>query len=155
MARALVIGLGNPLRGDDGLGWHVVQELRATLPESSAELIACHQLTPELAEPVARARCVIFVDAAIGDEAGLIKVRELDVHSTAATALSHRLDPEALIHYAQHLYGSLPEAFMVSVNGEAYGYSETLSDAARSSLPAVLRLVGGLVPLAGCSAPRG
>ncbi len=34
MARTLVIGLGNPLLGDDGVGWHVAEEVRQALREA-------------------------------------------------------------------------------------------------------------------------
>lgn len=63
MAHTLIIGYGNPLRGDDGLGWHVAQRLAAVLPQHRARIEVCHQLTPELAEPISRADLVIFIDA--------------------------------------------------------------------------------------------
>jgi hydrogenase maturation protease len=147
MRRALVIGTGNPLRGDDGLGWHVVQQLRGTLPVRSVELIVCHQLTPELAETIADASRVVFVDAAIGEKAGAIQVRAVSPVLGACEAFSHHLDPEALMRYAQRLYGSVPEAFVVSVGGESFDYSEALSDVARSSLSAVLPLLCDLALL--------
>jgi hydrogenase maturation protease len=31
--KTIVIGLGNPILGDDGAGWKVVEELKASLPE--------------------------------------------------------------------------------------------------------------------------
>ena len=65
MARALIIGYGNPLRGDDGLGWRAAEQLAEIIPQSEAEVIACHQLTPELAEPISRARLVIFIDMSL------------------------------------------------------------------------------------------
>jgi hydrogenase maturation protease len=38
-ARVLVIGLGNPILGDDGVGWKVVEEVAARLrPRDNAEL---------------------------------------------------------------------------------------------------------------------
>jgi len=144
MADVLVIGVGNPLRGDDGLGWHAIRELRATLPGGIAELIACHQLTPELAEPVARARRVIFIDAALGEEPGAVNVQPVDPGSLAPVTFSHQLDPPALMQYAKQLYESQPEAWTISVNSKACGYSETLSDVVRSSWGTVLNLLRDL-----------
>ena len=34
MGRVLIIGYGNPLRGDDGFGWHAAERLRETAPGS-------------------------------------------------------------------------------------------------------------------------
>lgn len=85
----LLIGIGNPLRGDDGVGALLLEELALELEERdrtikteqdreldgelkrersagrspAAQLTAVHQLTPELALAVAEARRVLFVDA--------------------------------------------------------------------------------------------
>ncbi len=58
----LVIGYGNELRGDDGIGPHVVSELAALeLPGVLTRIV--HQLLPELAAELADTCLVIFVDA--------------------------------------------------------------------------------------------
>jgi hydrogenase maturation protease len=149
MAQVLIIGLGNPLRGDDGLGWHAVQQLRKTLPLENVEMITCHQLTPELAEAMARSKRVIFIDAAVGEPPGEINLGQLNLGKINPTSMpppvfSHRLDPLGLMQYSRELYGTWPEAFTVSLNGQAYGYAEKLSDPVQSSLSAVLQLVEDL-----------
>ena len=48
--KALIIGYGNPLRSDDGFGWHAGRLLAQALAGQEAEVITCHQLTPELAD---------------------------------------------------------------------------------------------------------
>ena len=65
--RTLIIGYGNPLRGDDGVGWEVASRLAATIPEEAAHIMTVHQLTPELAESVSEAELVIFIDASDGE----------------------------------------------------------------------------------------
>ncbi|MBW7939884.1 MAG: hypothetical protein H3C63_14095, partial [Candidatus Omnitrophica bacterium] len=51
MNRVLVIGFGNPLRGDDGFGWEVAGQLERRLSqESSVHILTPIQLAPELAE---------------------------------------------------------------------------------------------------------
>jgi hydrogenase maturation protease len=73
----LVIGYGNPLRRDDGFGYQVARRLAELLPADRADVIACHQLTPELAEPISRSELVIFVDARQGAEPGRVDWQEL------------------------------------------------------------------------------
>jgi Ni,Fe-hydrogenase maturation factor len=59
---ALVIGYGNDLRGDDAAGPRVAELIGAReLPGVRA--IASRQLTPDLAEQLARADLAVFVDA--------------------------------------------------------------------------------------------
>ena len=73
MPRTLIIGYGNPLRGDDGLGWQVASEL-AKCVDALISVVAVHQLTPELAEPVSDADLVIFVDSSCDGEPGSWRV---------------------------------------------------------------------------------
>ena len=59
MARSLIIGYGNPLRSDDGFGWHATQKLTIQLHYADVEIITRHQLTPELAETASHFHLVI------------------------------------------------------------------------------------------------
>ena len=63
-AEVLVIGYGNTLRGDDGVGPRVVEAI-GTLGLPGVRTLICPLLTPELADPISRAEKVIFVDAAM------------------------------------------------------------------------------------------
>ena len=42
----LIIGYGNPLRGDDGFGWHAALRLREIIHDDGIEILPVHQLTP-------------------------------------------------------------------------------------------------------------
>jgi hydrogenase maturation protease len=59
----LIIGYGNPLRSDDGVGWQAAELLTDDPRLADAQILACHQLTPELAEDVSRAGFVVLIDA--------------------------------------------------------------------------------------------
>jgi len=48
-ARVLVIGYGNTLRGDDGLGQRAAEALAQRALPDGVEVLSCHQLTIELA----------------------------------------------------------------------------------------------------------
>jgi hydrogenase maturation protease len=141
MPRVLVIGWGNPARGDDGLAWHALKQLAAgPLGEHIAVLLR-HQLTPELAERVLQAERVIFVDASAQDPPGRIRCRRLSPEGREAAAFSHHLTPGTLLALAQTLFGRCPEAFSLSVGGADFTFTETLSPQVRSSLPRLLRSI--------------
>jgi hydrogenase maturation protease len=158
MARALIIGIGNPLRGDDGLGWHAVEKLSELFWREEAETLICHQLTPELAETVARASRVIFIDAHIGSPAGMIRVNRLTSASPPDWPLTHCLDPQALLQYCHAIYQTWPEAWAISMAGASYDYSEALSAPVKSQLPLLVGLAteavlqGSAWPLKGSAA---
>ncbi|MEB3362613.1 MAG: hypothetical protein VKI42_10885 [Synechococcaceae cyanobacterium] len=71
----LVIGIGNPLRGDDGVGRWLARRGELWLPQ--AQWRAVQQLTPELAADVAAAARVLFIDAwLVPDGGGLASTAE-------------------------------------------------------------------------------
>ena len=59
----LVVGYGNPLRGDDGVGWRVAERLAADQRLDGAAVLQRHQLTPELALDISAVSLVVFIDA--------------------------------------------------------------------------------------------
>jgi hydrogenase maturation protease len=69
MKPTLVIGLGNPLMGDDGVGWHVAERLASDprLPESVEAMCGGTDLLRYAGQMEGRSR-VIFIDA-IQDDA--------------------------------------------------------------------------------------
>ena len=133
MSRVLIIGYGNPLRGDDGFGPVLAQRLQNAFAGNGAiEIIAAHQLTIELAEPLSRAARAIFLDANNGDTPGEISLQTIDAaretFSQNNARFSHHLSPQMLLAYAQNLYGARPrETFLLSVSGANFEYSEELS----------------------------
>jgi hydrogenase maturation protease len=144
--RVLVIGWGNSLRGDDGLGWHAAALLAADPRLAGADVLARHQLTPELAEDVGRACLVVLVDAADGDEpAGSISVVGVEPSRAAMPAWTHHADPAALLALAGQLYGRVPPALQVRVGAASFEPGERLSPAVADALPRVVATVARLV----------
>jgi len=139
MSGVLIIGYGNPLRGDDGIGVCAAEAFEAeitagTLPEGyPLTILTRMQLTPELAEPVHDADLVIFIDACVEGEPGT--VREEDLAPTEGGALTHHVYPGTLLALAQELYGNSPKALVISVAGGDFGYESGLSAAVAATLP--------------------
>src|SRR5262245_46508216 len=86
----LVIGYGNVLRSDDGVGPKVAEAIGAmALPQ--VEILTCDLLTPELAEPISRAVKVVFVDAAV-DTPQEVLLRQLNP-ADSSQLIAHAADP--------------------------------------------------------------
>jgi hydrogenase maturation protease len=138
MSEALVIGYGNPLCGDDALGWRAVERCRTVYPE--VEALWVQQLTPELAERIARARAVVFVDARAGDSAG--RVSEMELWPWCPSSLfSHDCRPSLLLTYARELYRAAPPALLLSVTGRQFLPGQELSLEVAAALPSVVKRV--------------
>jgi hydrogenase maturation protease len=142
MTRALAIGYGNLLRGDDGAGPRAAERLRALFPE--ATVLIEHQLTPELAEPVSRAALVFFIDAAAAGEPG--EIRRVEVLPEAPpTAFSHQVSPQALLYMAQTLYGNAPDGVLYTIAGGDFGIGEGLTPRVEEAVAEVVREIAGLL----------
>lgn len=141
MATVLVIGYGNTLRGDDGIGPAVAADV-ARLGLPGVRAIAVHQLTPELAADLAETDLVVFVDAAMSGE----PVSVLQLEAVAAdSGMTHATDPRGLLALAFAVYGGSPRAWLVTAAGADYGFRDGLSptgrERSRDALKHVLRLI--------------
>jgi len=138
-SKALVIGYGNTLRRDDGVGPFVAGLLK---PSPGLHVITRHQLTPELAEPVSQADLVIFVDARADRTAGEIVMEPVPPRDST---LIHQLGPGALLQWSLKLYGRTPEAILIGIGGESFDLGEGLTPAveraAREALRAIQKLL--------------
>jgi len=126
MARILILGYGNPLRSDDGLGWQVAVELFRTNTLREVEVLPCHQLTPELAPAVSRVETVIFIDSARGGTPGEMSCQEVRSES-GASSFTHHVTPAALLALSSELFGACPRAYLLSIQGETYLPGDSLS----------------------------
>lgn len=143
MPRALLIGYGNTLRGDDALGPMAVERLRALMPQ--AEFISCHQLGPELAERLAAFDCAIFIDAACDGEPGTVQAMRLSPTGGETSSITHHVHPGALLELAHTLYGSAPRALLVTGVGASFENHEGLSEKGREALDEICRLAPELL----------
>jgi hydrogenase maturation protease len=138
----IVIGYGSPLRGDDVAGGRVATTVaRWRLP--AVRVIAVHQLTPELAEPLARVDQAIFVDARAGR--GGVRVRRINPVESFAALEVHIGDPALLLALAQALYGRSAQAWLVTIPAEHFELGAPLSPLTRRALPIARRRIRRLI----------
>ena len=133
-APVLVLAVGNPSRGDDGIGPELAARLEAAaLP--GVEVISEFQLQVENALDLVGRERVIFVDAGTATPAPFELMRVLPAAEFLHT--SHALAPEAVLATYRRVTGSdPPEAWLLCVRGESFELGEPLSDAAGDHLTA-------------------
>lgn len=123
-AGILVIGYGNTLRGDDGVGPRVVEAIgKLNLP--GVHTLICQQLSPEHADPVSRARTVIFVDAAV-DAPKEVQWRKLEP-GKSSQLMAHAADPSTLLALARDVFGHAPQAWWLTIPAVKLDFSEELT----------------------------
>lgn len=141
MARTLVIGYGNPIRGDDGLGWYIAQRLAQAKSPRDLDVLALHQLTPELADDLSHARLAIFMDACCDVAPGLLSCRLLKPNPPQSRVTTHHLDPRGLLSFTRDVYGTSPDAILLSVGGESFGYEERMTPRIEGAIPILERIL--------------
>jgi len=139
-----VVGIGNPLRGDDGFGPAVVAAVR---PAAGIHLFDVQAVPESFLVPIVTSGCraVLFVDAAdLGAEPGRVAlvpaaaIREVDI-STHAIALS--VVAEAVRRLAGEILGAEPVCALVAAQPadlqKADGLSPAMAGAVRLAVEGI------------------
>lgn len=134
----LVIGYGNTLRRDDGVGPKVAEAV-AKLALPGVHTLACPLLTPELAEAVSQARVVIFVDAAV-DEPREVQMRKLAPADTSQV-MAHAANPATVLALARDVFSHAPEAWWLTVPVEDLRLGEEFSSLAQRGFRRAVQVV--------------
>ncbi len=135
--RCLILACGNTLRGDDGVG----PSLCAWAEERFAEepgvrAISCQQWTPDLAEDVAAAETVVFVDCALDQAPGQMLVREIAAASIRPGLVTHHLGAPELLRVAEEFYSERPRrACLLTIGAGSIEVGEQLSSEMEAALP--------------------
>ncbi len=142
MSEVLVIGYGNILRGDDGAGRVVADEVkRWNLPRVKSHSI--HQLTPELAEEISQVRMVIFVDASVCCSK-FIEIRV--IHPQCFNMdLVHTGNPSSLLFLSEYIYGNSPLAYWILIPAVIFDFDESLSSVTSVGVKSALDEIKSLV----------
>jgi hydrogenase maturation protease len=142
----LVVGYGNTLRSDDGVGPKVAEAI-AALDLPGVETLACALLTPELADPVSRAKVVVFVDAAV-DAPREVQLRPL-APAESSQILAHAAAPPTLLALARDVFGHAPEAWWLTIPVENLSLGEDFSELAQRGFAIAVEKIKALRGAAG------
>ncbi len=138
-APRLILGIGNPSRGDDALGPLLIERLTGRVgPE--VELLTDFQLQMEYVLDLAGRQEVIIADAAAY---GPAPFRFGPVTAAADTAYTtHSLSPAALLRaYRLHHAAPPPPCHVLAIRGYVFELGQPLSAQAESNLQAAVRFM--------------
>ncbi len=157
----LVVGLGNPILGDDGVGWRVIEELDEIEHDEASLQQACVGGV-SLMELLVGYRHAIIVDAIIDPDAapGTVWCRPLSaVETQVASHLdsTHDAPLPAAIEAGRALGADLPSDIevvgIVIERGDVFG--EQLSDVVAAAVPVAAAAVVGALRGLRPSSPQG
>jgi Ni,Fe-hydrogenase maturation factor len=164
----LIVGYGSTLRADDGVGPRAAELARSDPRLAGATVLACHQLTPELAADMAGARLVVLVDARADAPAGSVSIEPVTAgrrphaahglpagasggddprgpRDPAAGPSTHHVGAAEIAALADALWGAAPDVVAVGVGAASFAAGDGLSDPVERALPAVVDAIAGIV----------
>ena len=160
--KTLIIGLGNPILGDDGVGWVVANQVSTTLTNRQ-QLFAnrqdievdCASLGGlSLMERMTGAERVILIDSIFtgGKKVGTVSqftLNDLPDLNTGHSASAHDTSLRNALNVGRSMHIDLPEdgnVIIVAIEAEAvYDFSQELSPAVAAAVPIAVKLVLSLL----------
>ena len=169
--RTLVIGLGNPILGDDGVGWKVAQEVKSRIESDARYYMTIRPLGTKTVRHVSdiEVECAalgglslmermigyqraILVDSMETGQspAGSVRVfplEELANPSAGHSASAHDTSLITALETGRHMGLALPtEVLVVAIEaGNVYDFSEELSPPVAAAVPLACQSVMGLL----------
>jgi hydrogenase maturation protease len=142
-ARCLILACGNTLRSDDGVGpWLAEWAEQHFSNQPEIRVISRQQWTLDLAEDIAQAESVLFIDSSVESAPGSVHVIEVYPASGTEGLATHHQGTPQLLALACELYNSLPRhAMLLTVGAGSTELGEKFSASVTASLPAACELL--------------
>jgi hydrogenase maturation protease len=149
MARTAVIGVGNRLMGDEGVGVHAVEYLRNPPPlKKGCDLLDAGTGGMALFHLLERYERVIIIDAAdFGGRPGEVRTlvitprNDMQFAPDSTQVSLHGTSLAGILQLAERLGAKMPHITIVAVQPEYIGYSMELSPTVKKALE---KIVGAL-----------
>jgi len=150
--KTLLIGLGNPILGDDGVGWRVVENVKRHLDPDSQVVVECLSLGGiSLMEHLIGYQRAILVDAFISEEnigsVFVYKLDEIPNYSAFHVSSAHDMTLQSAIELGRWLGAVLPtDTTVVGIaTRRIIDFSEELSAPVAEAIPKATEIVLGLL----------
>lgn len=134
----LVAGVGNTLRGDDGIGAYIAQAI-GQLHINGVDILQTHQLQNEQVEEFLRYDRIVIADATVSEKP--IQFYELETSTSIPVSTSHHVNPALLALLAQQLYQKKLPIMICAVQGIQFDLNEQLSPTAKRNADEAINLI--------------
>lgn len=137
--KTLVLGIGNPILGDDGVGIHAVRKLKEETSEADLEEASVSGL--ELVELFKGYAKVIIIDAIKTREGkpGDVQVLGIDDIPTLHGLSPHDVDFATAMEYGKRFIGEMPEIEIYGIEAaNVTEYTEKLTPEVEASMENVV-----------------
>lgn len=146
--RMLIVGLGNPILGDDGVGWRVADRVQRQIDPDSGVNVECASLGGiSLMERLIGYDRAILIDAFAADTCigsiSVLKLGDLPNYSAYHITSAHDTSLQNAIELGKSMGAELPEDITVVgiTTRHIYDFSEELSPPVAEAVPNAAQIV--------------
>ncbi len=122
-----IIGYGNPLRSDDGIGIFVANCL-SQKNLTGIKIMTAHQLHVEFLDEAVRYKATILIDASSQQED--VSFRKIESSGYSQIPSTRHLTPELFFELGKAVYGKDLNLYLCSLKGECFEIGHIFSDLA-------------------------
>lgn len=144
MGKRVVLGIGNLLMRDDGIGVHAIRALDGRLPKD-VELVDGGTAGCDLLPYMTGAEKIIIIDALQGGgppgAVYRLTPQDCEEQSLGGTISLHDLGIMVVLHDLELLEGQMPPVVIIGVEPKEIDWGMELTPEVEKSLPRVLELV--------------
>ncbi len=150
--KTLVVGLGNPILGDDGVGWKVAEQVKGKLSADSCVDVECLSLggISLMEHLIGYSRAILVDSFALDEPIGsilILKLDDLPNYSAYHTTSPHDTSLQNAIAMGKALGAKLPDDVMVVgvATKRIHEFGESLSPPVADAVPLAAKFVLELI----------
>lgn len=132
--KVIVIGIGNDLRGDDGIGKEFIQNFNF----EDVDKFYVPFLDIDIVEKVKEYDIVIFVDASVKEDSFKLSKIEKD---KSKSVFSHYLSYKDVIALVNNFYNPNTCGYILEIGGQDFDYKNCLSNKAKDNVQKALKFL--------------
>jgi hydrogenase maturation protease len=144
--KTLVLGLGNPIMGDDGVGLRIVQEVRRRLRDCAyVDVEECYAAGPTLLDVIVGYDALVFVDSLECNEppGTVVEIKREQLPDQPPTMDAHGMGLVGVLNLGESMKLHVPRKLSivaVAIRPKP-GFSESLSPEVEAAVPAAVERV--------------
>ena len=136
--RVAVIGYGNVLRGDDGIGIIAVRQIKNCVKGMNVDTYEYHQLSMEVLPVLSEYGKIIFIDCSSEIEHGEVLCHQIRSDNKITLTMTHYLTPQQILQLLEILYGKKPIGYICKIGGRVFDFGSDISKEVMDATPKLI-----------------
>ncbi|MCX8026765.1 MAG: hydrogenase maturation protease [Thermodesulfovibrionales bacterium] len=137
--KVAVVGYGNDLRGDDGIGIVAVRKIREFIKDTNVDTYEYHQLSIEVLPLLCRYDKIIFIDCSTDIAHAEVRCYQIQPDNNITLTMTHHLMPEQILQLIETLYNKTPIVYVCKIGGRVFDFGCEISQEVLASTPKIIK----------------